>query len=149
MKLKLAIEPIPQSSWGISLANKLGREEWGRISKQVKEEAGWTCVICRETSLTLHAHEIWSFIKIRGKKEGIQKLLDIICICETCHDCAHFGRSSQVYDKSYIEILKSHFKKINKISDKEFMLYLDKIKKISYERANIFWIVKVGNRLLG
>ena len=142
--LRLEIEPIPVSTWGISLANKLPRVEWDKIRHKVYKEANWTCQICGDTSRVLHAHEIWRF----DNKRKIQGLVRIECVCKLCHDVKHFGRSTEVYTKTYVGKLLKHWCEINQKKEKDFYIYQAKILEISKKRADIFYVVKVGRRIL-
>ena len=147
MRLKLTIQPIPASTWGISLANRLPRGEWDEIRTEIYRDADYTCEICGATNRTLHCHEVWAFKKT-SKNKGAQRLVGLLCVCELCHDCIHFGRSTQVHSKTYVEKLMRHMQKVNKISRQKLLLYLEEVKKINYERADVEWIVKVGRKVL-
>jgi hypothetical protein len=141
--LKLTIEPVPVSSWGISLANLLPYKEWAEIRTQIYREADYRCEICKATG-TLHAHEVWNF----KEKEKIQYLKDIVCLCETCHQVKHFGRSSRVYGQANAKKLIEHWCTINKLPPEMFKTYQEKVYEISKKRAKKFYVVKVGRRIL-
>ena len=144
MRLKLRIEPLPASTWGISLANKLPYNEWKEIRQKVYRDAGYRCEICGATDRTLHCHEVWVF-DLRRK---IQRLVRLECCCELCHDVHHFGRTSETRSKSYCERCVGHWCRLNKKSRSEFMGYLQEIKTINIKRADIQFIVKIGRRIL-
>lgn len=139
MKLKLSIEPRPSSTWGVTLANLLPKKEWMEISQQCKWEADYTCVICGATG-KMHAHEVWAF----DDRKRIQRLANIECTCELCHDVHHFGRSSQVYSKTYQQKLINHWCKVNNKTKADFQKHLLDIREINRKRANYYYIVKVG-----
>jgi hypothetical protein len=144
MKLKLEIQPIPASSWGISLANKLDRQDWDKLRKKCYEEAGWACEICGETNLALHCHEVWEF----DLKKKLQRLHHLECCCELCHEVHHYGRSRVVHGTEYAEKLKNHWCQTNKKTKREFNIYLMEIQELNRKRADKFWTVKVGRRIL-
>ncbi len=144
MRLKLAIEPRPASTWGITLANLLPKKEWDEIRRQVYWEADYECVICGSNSSKLHAHEVWTF----DDKKHIQRLVNIECLCRLCHDVKHFGRSSQVYPKDYQRKLIEHWCKVNKKTRADFQRHLAEVREINKKRANHYYIVKVGRRIL-
>lgn len=144
MRLKLKIEPIPASTWGISLANKLPPNEWNEIRQKVYRDANYRCEICGATDRTLHAHEIWVF----DEKRRIQRLAGLECCCELCHDVHHFGRTSETRAQSYQERCVGHWCKVNRKSRNEFMVYLQLIRILNRKRADIQFIVKVGRRTL-
>jgi hypothetical protein len=144
MKLKLEIESIPVSSWGISLANLLGQKEWTEIRQQVYRDSDYQCYICGVDGVQLNCHETWKF----SYKTKIQSLVDFQCLCKLCHDCKHFGRSKSVYDKAYVQKLVEHWCKVNKRTVEQFREYEVEVFEINKKRANIFWQVKVGRRIL-
>ena len=144
MKLKLAIEPRPSSTWGITLANLLPKKEWDEIRFDCYREADYQCEICENVNDKLHCHEVWGF----DDRKKIQKLLTIICLCILCHDVKHFGRSSQVYDKKRVEKLIIHWCKVNDKTKADFQKHLAEIRIINRKRADKYYIVKVGRRTL-
>jgi len=145
--MRLEVEPVPQGSWGLSLANKLPKDKWDKIRHEVYKKADYTCSICEDTEVELHAHETWRYSKT-SRTKGKQTLVDIICVCKVCHDCIHFGRSVQVYPKDYISKLVKHFCKVNGITKDQMDSYLEKVKKVSSKRADVTWTVVVGRRIL-
>lgn len=136
----MTIEPRPASTWGITLANLLPKEEWNEIRQQVYWEADYTCVICGSTKQPMHAHEQW----LLDDKKKVQRLVGIECCCRLCHDVHHFGRSSMVYRKTYREELVKHWCKVNSKSQEDFNRYYAEVQTLSRKRANIYYIVKVG-----
>lgn len=144
MKLKLAIEPRPASTWGMTLANLLPRDKWDRLRFDCYREAGYACEICGRTDLDLNAHEIWEF----DDRRKIMRLKRIECRCTLCHDVHHFGRSTQVHSRSYQKKLIEHWCKVNERTKEDFQQHLADIFEINKKRANIFYIVKVGRYIL-
>ena len=145
MKLKLAIEPRPISTWGVTLASLLPKKDWDQIRHQCYREADYTCTICGEQERQLHAHEKWKF----DDKRKIQRLVDVQCCCVLCHDVYHFGRSSQVYSSKYQQELINHWCKVNKLTKADFQVHLAQIREINQKRVKIFYVVKVGRQILG
>jgi len=143
-KLKLEIESRPISTWGITLASRLPRAEWDSIRKRVYQRANYKCEICGEDCLQLHCHEQWGF----DNRKRIQYLKDLRCVCETCHDVIHFGRSKHVYPKSYVNQLVRHWCEVNGKSQKDFEKYQAAIHTKNKARANIFYkVVAFGKTL--
>ena len=147
MRPKLRVESIPAGTWGLSLANRLPKEEWNDIRQSIYKGAGYRCEICGEDNAILHCHERWAFRKT-GKNKGVQRLVGLVCLCSLCHDCTHFGRSTQVYGKDYVEVLMKHMQDVNGISKDKLLVYLEEAKRINYERADIDWTVKIGRKVL-
>ena len=144
MRLKLRIEPKPVSTWGVTLASRLPREEWNDLRQKVYRNADYTCEICGATNRTLHCHEVWAF----DEKRLIQKLVRLECCCELCHDVHHFGRSHETKSHSYIDRLIGHWCKVNKKTRADFMRYENEIRVLNKKRANKQYIVKVGRKTL-
>jgi len=144
MRLKLKIEPIPISIWGLSLANRLPKEEWDDLRQRVYRDADYRCEICGRNNQTLHCHEVWS----HDEKKGIQRLVRLECCCELCHDVHHLGRSKEVKSKSYVDKLVKHWCTVNKKTRRDFEKYEQEIFALNKRRVNIQWIVKVGRKIL-
>ena len=142
--LKLTIDPIPMSSWGISLASKLGKKEWDKIRHETYFRAGYQCEICGNVNEELHAHEQWRFEEVKR----IQRLVRFECCCKLCHDVHHLGRSSQVYNKDYVDGLIGHWCRVNERTPQDFAKYQAEVFELSKKRANRFYTVKVGRRIL-
>jgi len=145
MRLKLAIEPVPISTWGRSLASLLPRKEWDTIRHKEYRKADFTCEVCGEVSLSLHCHEKWKF----EDKKAIQRFAGFEVCCELCHDVHHFGRSTAVKSPAYVKRLINHWCKINERPESDFKTYQAEIFSINKRRANIYYIVKVGRKILG
>lgn len=143
-KLRLAIEPRPISTWGVTLANLLPREEWDKLRTQCYREADYSCEVCGADGVKLNAHEVWTF----DDRQLIQRLVALECCCELCHAVHHFGRSTQVYSKSYQRQLIKHWCEVNNLTEKDFQSHLADIKLLNRKRADKFYIVKVGRKIL-
>lgn len=144
MRLKLRIEPIPISTWGISLANRLPKPEWDEIRQQKYRDANYRCEVCGAVNRTLHCHEVWIF----DERRFIQKLARFECCCELCHDVHHFGRSKETRALSYVDRLIGHWCKVNKRTRADFLNYEREIFDLNRKRADRQYIVKVGKRIL-
>jgi len=144
VRLKLTIDPIPISSWGVSLSNKLSKKEWDKIRHECYSNANYICEVCGNMNETLYAHEEWKF----EEEKRIQRLVRLECCCKTCSDVHHFGRSSQVYSKVYLDKLIRHWCNVNNKTVQDFASYQKLVFEQSKKRANRFYTVKVGRRIL-
>jgi hypothetical protein len=142
--VKLPIQSIPISTWGISLSNKLPREEWDEIRRKVYRDADYRCEVCGSTNKDLHCHEVWKF----NDQKLTQSLVGLVCVCELCHDTIHFGRSKSVKSASYVDRLVGHWCRVNGKSRNDFMRYEQEIFEINKRRVDRFYIVKVGRKIL-
>lgn len=115
-ELKLTIEPIPESTWGMSLAHLLPQEIWDILRREVYEGFHHTCAICGAQDKQLHCHEKWTY----DDRKRIQKLLGFQCLCVDCHNIKHWGRTVAVAlerkDQDTISRLTAHFCKVNNCS---------------------------------
>jgi hypothetical protein len=144
MKLKLGIESVPISAWGRSLANLLPRREWDDLRMQCYREANYKCEICGNTTLDLEAHEVWRF----DDKRAIMALAYIQCLCKLCHGVKHYGRSKVVDGKRYAKILIEHWCSINDKTQADFAQHEAEVFKLNKKRADIYYQVRVGRRIL-
>ncbi len=142
--MRLEIQPLPKSTWNISLSHKLPKEEWDYLRHECYKSADYKCEICGAKDTTLFAHEVWSF----DDKKLIQRLTRLECCCIKCSDVHHFGRSSIVYDLPRIEELIRHWCRVNKLTFADFMRHRDEMNALSIRRANKKYIVKAGRRIL-
>ena len=137
-------EPIPQSSWGLSLSNLLGEKKWDKVRKACYKRAEYECQVCGKVGCTLYAHEEWEF----SERPRRQVLVGILCICKFCNDCKHWGRSTQVYGKKYQKELLEHMIEVNKCKPKEVMDELERLKKLNYKRVDKTYKVMVKGKEL-
>jgi hypothetical protein len=143
-RLKLEIEPIPMSSWGRSLANRLPKRQWDDLRQEVYRRAGYRCEVCGNRSSTLHAHEVWQF----DDKRAIQRLIGFECLCEMCHNVKHFGRSKEVYPPVYVEQLIKHWCEVNQKKKADFRRHEAMIFLRNKKRADKYYVVKIGRQIL-
>lgn len=143
-EMRLEIESIPESTWGISLANLLPRPIWDDLRREVYETFNHTCAICGATDKQLHCHEKWSF----DDKARVQKLAGFQCLCSDCHSIKHWGRTvaeaHKNNDKETIPRLTRHFCEVNKCSADAFSLYKVEIGNITQRRNRYRYKVDFG-----
>lgn len=142
--LQLVIEPRPVSTWGVTLANRLPTREWQTLRRQVFQEAEYKCQLCGAYKEVLHCHEVWGF----DDKKRIQYLDALRCVCETCHNVIHFGRSTFVFKAGYLQKLIRHWCVVNDASEADFRRHQAAVRRLSRKRADKAYIVQIGNRTL-
>lgn len=84
---------IPESSWGASLKNLLTKPSWESLRQASFEKHGGACILCGFERF-LACHELWEYQEPFGHEKsafGLQKLVDIVPLCEACHDVYHIG----------------------------------------------------------
>ena len=146
----LEIQPIPESSWGMSLAQLLPREEWDNLRRQCYKEANYICEVCLSQPKTskgpLHAHEVWEF----DFKKKIQNLKKVMCLCTTCHNCTHLFRSESTYTITYNKTLQKHFIEVNRWSTEDFLNHVTLTRKLYKDKLKpIKWKVYAGGTRIG
>lgn len=83
---------LPTTAWEANLRTELTDKEWGRLRKFTYQAAGYTCVACGSRGEPhLEAHEAWHF-----EKNGIQRLVGLLCLCPTCHKIKHLGFANRL-----------------------------------------------------
>lgn len=121
-KFKLNFELVPDGCWYSNLRTLLKPKDWDVLRKDAYKRANGKCMICSRPALRLEAHERWSY----DEKKKIQKLVDIIAVCHSCHSVIHIGRTQLLGDE---EKAIKHYLKVNKCS------YSDYIKNLGEANA--------------
>lgn len=104
--MKLNFELIPDGCWYSNLRTVLKPSQWDILRKDAYKRAQGKCMICGAKVTRLEAHERWDF----NKQTKVQKLVDIIAICHSCHSVIHIGRTQLLGDE---EKAIKHFTKVN------------------------------------
>lgn len=142
--MKLELEPIPESTWGTSLAQLLPPPVWDDLRREVYEAFDHTCALCGATNKQLHCHEKWSY----DDKERIQRLAGFQCLCVDCHDIKHWGRTVAVAHRDgnteRIAILTKHFCEVNSCTIKVFTLHKVEVGDLSQKRNRHKYKVDFG-----
>jgi len=143
-KKVLEILSIPQSSWGVSLAQLLPKDDWDKLRKKVYAAAEHKCEYCGAAGVTLYCHEVWEF------KYSEQRLIRFDCVCGLCHDSIHFFGTTQRYQNNpaYIEKVMKHLEEVNKITRKQLLRYIEERRQINKKRAKKTYKVVVGKWVL-
>lgn len=143
-KMKLEIEPIPESTWGISLANLLPEPVWDTLRREVYEGFDYTCAICEAADKQLHCHERWGY----DDKLRIQKLVGFQCLCVDCHEVKHWGRTVAEAHKnknnSRLVELTKHFCKVNSCTTAVFSMHKVEVGNIIQSRNSSKYRVEFG-----
>lgn len=144
--LKLLIEPVPSPCWNRNLRSALTKDQWARISREVRENAG-QCEICGAEKL-LQTDEEWTYDDV----DRIQRLAGLRCICQNCHLVKHIGRAGRVArtqaDRypTLMEDLAAHFMRVNGVDLDTYRQHrIDAVR--THERRSGFteWTVDYGD----
>lgn len=91
LKPKLKVELVPRSAWWENVRSNVTRGEWEKCKRYVKERSSSRCEICGGVGkrYPVDCHEIWEYDELTG----VQKLVDLIALCPSCHEVKHLGRA--------------------------------------------------------
>lgn len=144
MELKLKLHLIPQTSFYYNLRSYLGRTQWSKLSRRIREKHNYKCQYCgfvedRINKKYTNLHEIWKF----DEKNKIQKLIGFECICSDCHNIHHWGFSK--FKGLNLEYLIKHACRVNNCTPQQFKKHIEKEKEIWYRRSQIKWKIELGD----
>jgi hypothetical protein len=133
--MKLTIEAIPRSLWGVNLREKLGQSAWDRLRKGCYAKARNLCEICGGVGKRhpVECHEIWDY----DDKKHVQKLVGLIALCPYCHEVKHYGRACAI---GRAEDAQRQFLKINGCTAEQMRKHIDEVKALWEERSESEWI---------
>lgn len=148
-KIHLMIDLIPKTSWGASLANSLTPKSWESIRKPFIHNYGNRCQICgrkgeslSKTIQDVDTHELWSYETLdTNNKIKTQKLLGFIAVCSSCHLMFHLGFAAT---KGRQEITLKRMQRLEKLSDQDMKLRVERIFNIWEQRSQYDWIVDIS-----
>ena len=142
--MKLTIEPIPESTWGVSLANLLPEPIWNDLRREVYETFNYTCAVCDTKDRQLHCHEVWKY----DDKTRIQKFTGFRCLCTYCHSIKHWGRTvaeaHKNKDAAILVTLTKHFCRVNNCTTSAFSLYKVEVGNVAQSRNKHKYKVDFG-----
>ena len=132
-QLKLTVELVPYTSFESNLRYTLSKEDWDIVRKSAYKRYEYQCGICGKNNVVLSAHEEWDYIITDKKnKTGIQKLTNIISLCNECHMIKHIAFADELAAQGKLDMKKlvQHFLDVNNCSLDRFVLhYADSLKK--------------------
>jgi hypothetical protein len=108
--LKLTIELVPESLWGRGLRKLIARSKWDALRQQVMERFRSRCAVCGAEAR--HAHEVWEY----DDANHVQRLREIIPICDLCHQVKHLGRTRKLAGRMQMVQSRAeyHFLEVNR-----------------------------------
>lgn len=138
--MKLECELVPATCWFSNVRSAVSRAQWDKIRKQVYAQAWDVCQICGGVGPKhpVEAHEIWSY----DDHNQIQKLVGMIALCPDCHQVKHFG-FAQSQGKG--ELAMQHLMKVNKLTKKQAIKYLNGVMEQWVERSKKNWKLDISH----
>ena len=139
--LKLTIELVPSMSWYVNVRDKVSKDAWDQIRKQVYRKYNYRCAICGAKT-SLHCHELWNY----NDDTHVQSLKGYMAICEDCHHIKHFGHSKVMAERGDLNIERviDHFMRVNNCTREVFDEYLSKEMETWEERSQFEWQVELN-----
>lgn len=106
---RLSLELVPKKMWGKNVRSIISRENWDALRwglfattikpKFCKIDFGYIskresvqCLTCGSEEKSLELHEEWDYDDVAF----VQRLVDLVPVCEDCHLAMHYGRANQV-----------------------------------------------------
>ena len=136
--MKLNFELVPDSCWYSNLRSILSPAQWDFVRKDAYARAGGRCMICGTPTRRLEAHERWEY----DEKNCVQKLVDVVAVCHSCHEVIHIGRTQLLGGE---ERACAHFIKVNGCSYTEYRKALGEANEAHRRRNRIpEWKLDLG-----
>ena len=126
--MKLEFELVPDGCWYSNLRSLLKPSQWDMLRKDAYNRANGKCMICSSPTKRLEAHERWYY----DEEKVVQKLVDIIAVCHSCHSVIHIGRTQLLGNED--KAIK-HYMKVNKCSYSDYRKNLGQA-NLDHQRRN-------------
>jgi hypothetical protein len=126
MSRKIRFECLPPALWGKNIRSELGQQQWDISRKKAYKRHNHKCCMCGCAG-KMNAHEVWKLSISKKNNYGIQKLIDIISVCDDCHNVIHIGRSLAIGIP--FDVLIQRYMNLNQINYQEAIEdfnYIDK-----------------------
>lgn len=121
----LHIELVPRPMWGKNARAVITPDSWEELRFKYGATSRLSgkklkCKICGAKSEELDLHEVWHF----DNQERVQKLIELIPICDLCHSVKHFGHTSSL-GVSHYERAIQHLQKVNSWSSEQVVAHVE------------------------
>jgi hypothetical protein len=136
---RLTIELVPRMCWFSNVRDRVSREDWDRIRKQVYERAGHHCEVCggRGSGHPVECHEVWEY----DETARVQLLVRMVALCPGCHEVKHIGLAGI---KGRGEIAAAHLAGVNGWTPRVTARYIDQAFAVWQERSDRPWSLDVS-----
>lgn len=121
--MKLTVELVPRSLWGINLRSELPKSKWDKLRKATYKKANFVCEICGGVGRKwpVECHEIWHY----DDENKVQRLDGLIALCPPCHQVKHLGRSLGIPQLKYATL--AHLGNVNCLTEADLEYYLNHV----------------------
>ena len=139
-KEKLTIELVPSTCFFSNVRSHVKQSQWDVIRKGVYRAADHECEICggKGKRHPVECHEVWDY----DDKNKIQTLVRMIALCPTCHKVKHAGLA-QI--KGELDIVIKQLIKVNNMTKREAVDYLQESFEVWAERSNYKWKLDINH----
>jgi hypothetical protein len=136
---RLTIELVPQTCWFSNVRDRVSREDWDRMRKQVYKRADHRCEVCggRGSKHPVECHEVWEY----DETARVQRLVRMIALCPACHEVKHMGLAGI---KGRGEIAAAHLAEVNGWTPQVTAVYIDQAFAVWKERSDRTWSLDVS-----
>jgi len=136
---RLTIELVPRTCWFSNVRDRVSREDWDRMRKQVYEHAGRRCEVCggRGSRHPVECHEVWEY----DETTGVQRLVRLVALCPACHEVKHMGLAGI---KGRGEIAAAHLAEVNGWTPQVTAVYIDQAFDVWKARSVQTWSFDVS-----
>ena len=137
-KIKLSVELVPKSCWGINVRSTVNPKEWDIIRFMSYAKAENKCEICQQNGLDqgfphrLECHEIWQY----NNNEKVQKLIGLISLCPLCHLVKHIGRAFAMGKQP---LVFKHLENVNGWEHKQVVEHVAESYELYKKRSKSTW----------
>ena len=137
--LKLTIELVPQTCWYSNVRSEVSPERWDLLRQKTYQKAKYRCEVCggKGDRHPVECHEIWHYDDLNR----VQTLKGLIALCPACHECKHIGYATT---QGREDIAAKHLAKVNRWSDREANLYIERCFEIWIERSRFEWTLDIS-----
>jgi hypothetical protein len=141
--MKLTIELVPSTAWYSNVRSNVSTEEWDKIRKKSYAKANHKCEICGDVGTNqgvkhnVECHEIWEY----DDQKHTQTLAGLISLCPYCHKTKHAGLASI---KGETAIVINQLMKVNGMSEKEAITYMQEAFRIHTNRSQFQWKLDIS-----
>jgi len=130
--MNISVELIPRTSFGTNLRSKFRVGDWDTLRRYCYREANYCCQLCGGVGPNhpVEAHELWEY------NDGIQKIVDLLALCPTCHIAHHpgFARTQGRCAEARAQLMK-----VNQWSAEDAQDHIDKAFLVWEDRSQIEW----------
>lgn len=128
---KILIELVPSTCFYSNVRSAVSAQNWDIIRKDAYKRYNLMCSICNVKG-RMEAHEIWHY----NDQTHIQKLHDVVSVCNACHMLYHLGYASV---KGKLPQSLNRLAKLNNWNMATTKEYVDIIFEIHAQRSQHQW----------